>query len=379
MICSMYVGSAETVGRFGLMRSSNWVPGQRAPSDSTIPGMRCCTSTGSAPALSVPRSVRARTSRSSTRRCRRSASALMSSETSRRVSSESPPAQDPRPAVDRGDRGPELVGQDAEECVADLLRDPCCGDVAQDDDGRGPFDGRGDRLSGYLGRVDLARPERDRVHHELEPATCRRELDLDRPLAVRAVERRRVLRRDEEPADVVVGVQPRRREGGPGGLVGQAHAALSIADDHGLAHGIDDGRQLRRRGTLGAHRFAQDVVQAPGVLPEARTLERLRARVRGRPQEGAVGRVEAARPLEADREGADRAALEDQWGAGQRTTRRDLRPGDREGEAPAGGRLRFDEDRPAGAGGFRDRDLGIERPGSRGRPVPVPSSRGCRR
>ena len=130
-------GRRSRSGRPAGRSSSNVTPGQRPSSErDDRRQQRAGARTGSAPTSppSSPKRVIATTS--STSRWSRSDSTTMSPKISRRVSSgsSSRPGEDLRAGVDRRHRRPQLVGQDADERVADGLPLARHGDVAEDDD-----------------------------------------------------------------------------------------------------------------------------------------------------------------------------------------------------------------------------------------------------
>ena len=146
-------------------------------------------------------------------------------------------------AVDRRDRGPQLVGHDADERLAGGPRLPGRRDVTEDDDRRLAF------------VPELGGIEAHRIRAEVDPAVAVAETDLDRSTgrAQRGQSRSRFLEMGKElfvPLD-------RHAQDRGGGRVGENHAAVRVAHEDTLAHAPDDRAQLGRPGSFGARQAVQ--------------------------------------------------------------------------------------------------------------------------
>jgi hypothetical protein len=135
-------------------------PGQRSSSDARTRGTIRCSRTGSRPRSVSASPNRLSATTSSTSRLRRSASSATSSRISRRVASSrllSSRESTRAPPKIVGDGRSQLVGQDADEGLANRLPLALLGDIAEHED----------RLAA---RIALGRPVGDRIGGKLDPA-----------------------------------------------------------------------------------------------------------------------------------------------------------------------------------------------------------------
>ena len=226
-------------------------------------------------------------------------------------------AKDLRPAQDRRDRCPQLMGQHPDEGLAHASGLARLRHVAGQED-RGA-----DGTALHVAIVLDPRGTEDREGTQLDPATARAAVaELDRALVGDGAELREPSVGVLEPRrELLVGGRRPATEHVGTGRVGQGDHAVRAADDDGVADGRKDGLQLGRPGSL---RPAPDAGAGHATRPAPRR--------RGRPP----GRPDSQRPAPPGAGPGRPAAAPRRDGAGPwpRMTGRRSRPPRAGGPAP---------------------------------------------